>query len=83
MLESKDRWQILDSSGALDLTFASQARCRVGSECRIRSTSRNVHAAYLSALCQCMHDHRPGHRCGWSDEQGRKILFGPRETASV
>src|SRR6267378_672503 len=24
----------------------------------------------ISLLCQRMHDHRAGHRCGWSNEQG-------------
>src|SRR4051812_38169067 len=27
MLESKDHWQVLDSGGALDLTFALRFRC--------------------------------------------------------
>src|SRR5215208_7960569 len=39
MLESKDHKQVLRSSGALGLTFASRARGWVGSECQIRSTS--------------------------------------------
>src|SRR5436190_1564449 len=38
VLESKDHWEILDSSGALDLTFALRIRGSVGSECQIRST---------------------------------------------
>src|SRR5215216_7048336 len=42
MLESKDHKQILRSSGALDLTFASRARGWVGSECQIRSTRRRT-----------------------------------------
>jgi hypothetical protein len=39
MLESKDHWQNIDSSGALDLTFALQERGKQGSERQIRSTS--------------------------------------------
>lgn len=34
MLESKDHWQILNSSGALDLTFALRALGWAGSECQ-------------------------------------------------
>jgi hypothetical protein len=30
-----------------------------------------------------MNDNRPGYRCGWSNQQGRQILFAPREPASV
>src|SRR6266852_2262081 len=30
-----------------------------------------------------MHDHRPGDRRGWPDEQRREVLFDPREPASV
>ena len=35
------------------------------------------------ALSQCMHDHRPGHRGGWSSQQGCQVLFDPGEAASI
>ena len=34
-------------------------------------------------LNQCMHDYRPGDRCGWSGEQGRQALLDPCECTSV
>src|SRR5882724_776569 len=34
-------------------------------------------------LCQRMHDHRAGHRGGWSNQQGAKILFDPGERTPV
>src|ERR1051325_3323452 len=38
----KDHQQVLSASGALGLTFASRTRGEVGSECQIRSTSRET-----------------------------------------
>jgi hypothetical protein len=34
-------------------------------------------------LNQCVHDYRPGDRCGWSGEQGRQALLDPCECTSV
>jgi hypothetical protein len=42
MLESKDHWQNIDSSGALDLTFALRACGPWGSERQIRSVTCNL-----------------------------------------
>jgi len=47
-----------------------------------------AHAVYRSLsvaalLCQTMHDHGAGYRCGRSGEQGRQVLLDPREAASV
>ena len=42
MSESKGHWQILDFSGAQDLTFALRARGQVGSECQIHSTDADA-----------------------------------------
>src|SRR3984957_3608318 len=39
MLESKDHWQISNSSGALDLTFAFRTRGQLGSECYTAASS--------------------------------------------
>src|ERR1700674_2651568 len=37
----------------------------------------------FGSLCQGVHDHRTGHRCGWPSEQGHNILLDPCERASV
>src|SRR5262249_24583356 len=41
------------------------------------------HCPFLRPLCQSVHDHRPGHRCGWPRYQGRQPLLEPREHAPV
>src|SRR6476659_9769946 len=35
------------------------------------------------SLSQRVHDHWPGHRCGWTGEQGSEALLDPREPASI
>jgi hypothetical protein len=56
MLESKGHWQNIDSSGALDLTFASLLFGWLGSERQSRSTD---FAPFAAVWAGAEPEHRP------------------------
>src|SRR5215216_2800869 len=58
MLESKDHKQVLRSSGALDLTFASRARGWVGNECQYAPLGQYRNVRYDFSTHEIIDDHR-------------------------
>jgi hypothetical protein len=67
----KDRLAV----GALAVVKQPDFQSIATASCRQR---RRRISSILHLLRQRVHDHGPGDRCGWPDQQGRKAVLNPR-----